>query len=762
MTFDDDPYQLFSFEPADFLEAALADAADAATDPASYFADLPVFAGAGWPDFWNNVTGAFAELWRIIWTGIGGALRWVWDHVSYGLTFIGNLVEDVFDLARDFITDMFYVLRIFFRGALTYIDDYAGGFAGFLWSKIDDARDWVVDKVQDWSEWVWDQASFALIFVRDQVAGLYQWTVDRAQDAAGWVWDRASFALTFIRDRVEDLFDFVHDTTFGLIAWLQTNVVGPVFQGFQDIGGAFTRGFEALGGTLIDAFAFLGDKIRDAFVWVFEQSLEPFVGLFAHKFQIPGRLVRGEYPTMEAFVEDLLDPPDAMFRSGVAFIILLLSFIPLTLLSLNPASEPITESWRQTIAEQVPSTLLGRVELQEARWRQLPVNIENEYARLGFSPERRRVIEEIDKRIPGPGDLVRMAVREAFSPDQVRELGYDVGFPFEFGQWLARQGFDQDWALKFWYAHWDLPSPQQGFEMFQRLRDEFDETELRALLKALDIPPKWHDRFIRIAYNPLTRVDVRRMHNLGLLTEEQLVGRYQDNGFSPQDAELMARFTIDFNADDDQDDLVEVRNLTASQIRLAYRRHVLDREEALDQLVQLGYSGATADLLLSIDDVQLGLRPDLDADVDVRELTTSVVIRAYRLGAWDRDRAQRELEDLGYLPNSADLLLSLEDLTKEQELTDAQVRIVRRRFLAFDISDGQARGELQALELDQLTQDTLLADWESDQLRAPRKLTLAQVREAREAGIFSDADVLDRLVGLGYTEDDARIVAQVL
>ncbi|GAH58877.1 unnamed protein product, partial [marine sediment metagenome] len=47
-------------------------------------------------------------------------------------------------------------------------------------------------------------------------------------------------------------------------------------------------------------------------------------------------------------------------------------------------------------------------------------------------------------------------------------------------------------------------------------------SELDSLFMATDIMPWWREKLKAISYNPLTRVDVRRVFKMGIVSEEQV------------------------------------------------------------------------------------------------------------------------------------------------------------------------------------------------------------------------------------------------
>src|SRR6266571_89003 len=152
--------------------------------------------------------------------------------------------------------------------------------------------------------------------------------------------------------------------------------------------------------------------------------------------------------------------------------------------------------------------------------------------------------------IPGPQDLIHMAIRNVFSPEIVERFQLFGDFPPAFEKAAAQQGISRDWAIKYWGAHWIVPSNQEGFDMFHRTTDKSEDqhadtftlsdgtrvqniigrSTLQLLLREKDTAPYYRQKITDIAYNPLTRIDVRRMHRVGSLTHAGVERAYLDLG----------------------------------------------------------------------------------------------------------------------------------------------------------------------------------------------------------------------------------------
>ncbi len=215
----------------------------------------------------------------------------------------------------------------------------------------------------------------------------------------------------------------------------------------------------------------------------------------------------------------------------------------------------------------------------------------------GFNEAWATRMKEASFIIPPVGDIITMAVREAFSPQIAERFGQFEDFPADFSKWAQAQGLTEEWAKRYWAAHWALPSPRQGFEMLHR--GVIDESDLNLLMRALDVMPFWRDKLTAIAFSPFTRVDIRRMHKVGVLTEPEVNRAYKDIGYNEDKAKRLTDFTIALNAPASADDEVELTTLSRSSIVNFFGDGLLERQRAVTMLTDLGYSTDAANLFLS-------------------------------------------------------------------------------------------------------------------------------------------------------------------
>jgi len=284
-------------------------------------------------------------------------------------------------------------------------------------------------------------------------------------------------------------------------------------------------------------------------------------------------------------------------------------------------SDDLIDAW-EILTQQTMSA--GELEVLRRKGYITDTYFKKELNLQGWTDERIQQITGLRDLIPGAGDLISMAVREAFDPGIVQSLGYDQNFPSEFAGWMEKQGFDAEWAKKYWYSHWILPSINQGVEMLHRLRpgttgNPFTEDDFRTLLRIQDVAPFYRERLTEIGYNPLTRVDVRRMYTMGVLTEDEVKQSYLDLGYNDLNATRMTDFTIRFERQ-------EERGLTRAAIQASYKRGITGRGDALSQLSAMGYPDDISDFYLDIIDFDLAAQQTDEKLEAIRQLYISGIL----------------------------------------------------------------------------------------------------------------------------------------
>lgn len=389
-------------------------------------------------------------------------------------------------------------------------------------------------------------------------------------------------------------------------------------------------------------------------------------------------------------------------------------------------------------AEALVNNLLGVQEII-ALWRREEItedDTRNRLSKLGFDPTDTSHIQTLGFGIPPIQDLITFAVREAFQLDIAERFGQLFGLPDDirqafndnlaqfgsgpegslgaFAEFAKRQGIKPEWIATYWAAHWREPGLTQLYNMVHRLapdivenrREDFEAfgldinklpfelEDLKLGLQKQDLTPFWWERLTAIAFQPLTRVDVRRMHSLGLIDRDEVKRRYRELGFSPGDAELMTQFTEAFNEE-----------------------------------------------------------PEEIEDTETRDLTRAQILSFFEDGLMRRDEAKLALIDIGFNTDTAETILIDRELTNAKRETDLAVRTVEIRFDNELIDFNEASGELDGLLLSPTKRDNILARLEAEVSNRVRLPSRAELDKFRKEGIITPDLYREQLIRLGYPDE---------
>lgn len=299
----------------------------------------------------------------------------------------------------------------------------------------------------------------------------------------------------------------------------------------------------------------------------------------------------------------------------------------------------------------------------------------------GLSPEDGELAKRLSRRIPPIQDLILFAVRGVFDVEESRRFGEFEGLPPDiergfieafdieggdfskqvevFADAAGKLGLPQEWVAAYWTAHWRLPSLQNAYQMFHRLAPDiveaekddfiadgfdpetlkFDRESLDRLVRSADFSSFWRTKLSAIAFNPLTRVDIRRMHKLGILDNDATHRAYRKVGFSSSDADKMLAFTIAFNDEPDSSQTDEIRVLTKAQILDFVENELFSPEEGVETLQGIGYDEFAATGFV---DLELAKR-----DRNLQRTAISLVEERVLAGLIDVNAATVQLDGLG-------------------------------------------------------------------------------------------------------------------
>jgi len=360
--------------------------------------------------------------------------------------------------------------------------------------------------------------------------------------------------------------------------------------------------------------------------------------------------------------------------------------------------------------------------------------------------------------IPPITDLIRFAVREAYTPALAERLGLYEDFPELMMPDATKRGLSRDYALKYWAAHWDLPSVTQVFAMLHRRIKNPDGTTFEApdmaeFLRVADYSPRWRQMLIDIAYRPFTRVDVRRMYSLGVLKDKETYEAYLDLGYSPEKAKAMLDFTKRYVRQ-------ETKDLTRADIEDGYRKHLLEPKDAHDSLMEMGYDEDEADFILA--------RVDFKREQEQQDDRRSRIKSRYTYGLIDVAEATRLLSETGLPLEEINELLAIWTEIREAKIERPSLSKLEELYRHRVIEGPDLAQEIRHLGYEEKYVQWFMDNIEAEIREAEEKRTAEELRRRRaelrfptkadylvwlNAGIINQDQFRTGLRDQGYTDE---------
>lgn len=297
---------------------------------------------------------------------------------------------------------------------------------------------------------------------------------------------------------------------------------------------------------------------------------------------------------------------------------------------------------------------------------------------MGFTDIRINEMVQSWDIIPSIQDLLTMVGHEAFEPDMISKYGLDDEFPVAQSEWMNKMGLNDFWQHRYWNSHWSYPSYTQVLDMLYK--KIIEENEVSEYFKVVEIPPFWRDKLIKANYKALTRVDVRRIHAMGDLTDNDLINAYMTEGYNLENATIMAKFTIKYNQGN-------AKEISRSSIEEGYELGVIDKDTSILWLMEIGYGKQDAEFYIHLKDSQIE-KSTLNEYIDS-------IKTLYQQEQLTREQARVKLFKRNLTTERVDLLLDKWDVINTTKLampTKAELeKLLMNSFITIEEYENEMR-----------------------------------------------------------------------
>jgi len=690
-----------------------------------------------WPWPLTGVQNWFENLWNHVTNAAYNAVSVVSDWIWNAIYWVRNRLKESIEWVYDQLEPMISGVRITLGNVWTAISTTVTSTLKSLGTALTNARDWIVNsiiswftKVKDWINsgigWVWSRVQTGLNSLLSAVSSSltsFRNSLGKAFNSGiSWLWDQVTSGINgavstignAINSFVEQTQTWVTDAIAGGMDWV-TNALAGVATALGDaLSGFFDWMLKHLtyfGEMVLGAVQILIDRLTGVVEPIIVQFMNMITGTFvpgspspemsqaantlanvmwARQIEIvdEGHSSPGTYEELFPVALKVMASSMAAGGTGMA--------AATAADQANPAKNP---GFRPTMRELIYWAGIPSVTASIAT---LPTAIGL------LEPMRYFLNERWLPHWPSAQDAIRFAVREVFLEERREALiAYYPGEKYT--EMLAKQGFRPEFAEYYWMAHWVLPSISQLNEMLYR--GIITRETWMTYVRYNDYIPEMIEPLEKIIYEPYTRVDIRRMWDVRLVTEEEVYENYRWLGYDDEHAKKMTLWTKVYTAIPDltaqyrkgwitsadmymalielgvpearADEMMRTlipaekpertekeRDLTKTDILRLLKIREISEAQAQEMLIDLGYDEGEAGYLIALYTYQ--------EEIELRELTMSQIMKAYRYEIYDRPEAKNKLVEAGWSEESAETLLRLEDVKR----LDAHTERARDRDLS--------------------------------------------------------------------------------
>ncbi len=306
--------------------------------------------------------------------------------------------------------------------------------------------------------------------------------------------------------------------------------------------------------------------------------------------------------------------------------------------------------------------------------------------------------------IPPASDIITMVVREAFEPSNI------ISAPKEFADWIAKQGYSQFWADKYWTAHFMPMSINQAYDNLRR--GYWDEKQFKELLRIADVHPRWHDDILHVAFEPPAIRELGYGFDVGVYSREDIVKYRRWGGLSPEDAEKAADALIDYR-------LEAERNYIRAGYMNLFINNAKTEQEFRAKLKELRTNDSAIELWVERAKILIELKKTDTASLEPKTVTRTTIQWLFENGVHDEIWFRNQLKIIGYTDDAINFYL---EQSKKQ------------------------------LEIEK----------EKEEKTEPKQLTISQLTDAYNAKLIDSSKLTSGILSLGYTLTDAQMITQLI
>jgi hypothetical protein len=385
----------------------------------------------------------------------------------------------------------------------------------------------------------------------------------------------------------------------------------------------------------------------------------------------------------------------------------------------------------------------------------------------GFADETQAIAKrELYWELPTIGDHLEWLRKNVFDDEYVKDFqlmdGFDERFWPKFGKDLTSLGMKKEYAALHYAAHWLNPSFTQLFEMTQRLRkgrvpDDivFTTDDLLRVMQEQDVGFYFRQRLEAVSHPVINLTLQMKLYGLRVLTFDELVDGLRDLGYTPSDAQTIAR---GLSYESARLRASSSRGWSPGALSRAFMYGLIGPDFVNTHMTTLGYSPEESKDLM--DNAEATLLSKRRSRFVTQTITSSVhaLQDAYSCGTIDCATYVERLIQIGIEQDSAIASCGAIDAARKSKICKTQISAIGKGVLGGKITATQAEQQLSDMGITPERIIEYMTEWNIRKEASPQSATAAQIIRWVGGGLLDAGIAAQRLENLGWSGADAAVM----
>ena len=311
-------------------------------------------------------------------------------------------------------------------------------------------------------------------------------------------------------------------------------------------------------------------------------------------------------------------------------------------------------------------------------------------------------------------------------------------------------------------------------------RGYIDKERLQHGVRQSRVKDEWFDVVLDLRYERMSAADAINATVQNHLTQDQGLAAAELAGLDPEDFPVLLETAGEPLSRTEMTELVNRKEATVEQYAQAMRESrlkdkyiplaekllrrlipyrtintilahgVRDHKWGVNYLMDLGYTEDDASALVSTS--------TSSKTAHIKQATEAQILVMYEAHTITEEEAIAELGNLGYAEPEAKIIIEYVGAKRAVSEQNKAITMLRTAFMAHRIADTDASNAMDALHVTPAQRDQLLTDWRIERASQVKVLTVAEITAAVKYGVVQFADAQAKLVEMGYSDNDAKVI----